>query len=278
MLSKTNTGVVKALDNNRNCIRSGTGGWRPGEGVFSHGYSMMDDLVGKKNYFKTLILNATGRLVSKDLADWIEAIYCCLSWPDPRIWCNHIGALAGSCRTSVVAGTTLGILANDSKAYGSRTLLDGIDFIQSALLKKNSGLSIDDIIQPIAKAHRGKPKITGYARPLAKGDERLVTMEKLTNNLGFKPEDHLLFAYEIEQYLLKHYDEGMNINGYISAFFCDQGINRQEAYQIFAAMVMSGVTACYIETYNKPVNTFLPLRCSDIDYTGPPKRPVPKNQ
>ncbi|MDF3013596.1 MAG: hypothetical protein K0Q78_1800, partial [Cellvibrio sp.] len=36
-----------------------------------------------------------------------------------------------------------------------------------------------------------------------------------------------------------------------------------------------GVTACYLDTYHRPPDTFLPLRCTDIDYQGAAARPVP---
>lgn len=274
-VSQSDAAVVNYLDQRRGKIISNTGGWFPGKGVFSHGYSILEELVGEKTYFQLLILNATGKLVEKRLADWVEAIYGCLSWPDPRIWCNQIGALAGTARTSVVAATTIGSLAADSRSYGPFTLLDGVRFIQDALAQSQCGESADTIVARVTAANRGKPYIVGYIRPIAKGDERLEAMEKYSRKLGFNEGPHLLLAYEIEKVLMREFDEGMNINGYMSAFLSDQGFSPQEVYQMFAAMVASGVTACYLDTYNRPPDTFLPLRCSDIDYQGVGARPVP---
>jgi len=266
---------IEYLNLRRGKIISSTGGWFPGKGVFTHGYSMLDELIGEKSYFQLLILNATGKLVEKPLADWVEAIYGCLSWPDPRIWCNQIGALAGTVRTSVVAATAIGSLAADSRSYGPFTLLDGVSFIQSAYQQHQNGMSAENIVDEITAANRGKPYIVGYIRPIAKGDERLEAMERVSKKLGFTEGKHLLLAYEIEKVLMKKFDEGMNINGYMSAFLSDQGFSPQEVYQMFAAMVASGVTACYLDTYKRPPNTFLPLRCDDIDYQGASRRPVP---
>ena len=271
----TNSSEIDALDKRRGKIISNTGGWFPGKGVFSHGYSLLEELVGEKSYFQLLILNATGRLVEKPLADWVEAIYGCLSWPDPRIWCNQIGALAGTVRTSVVAATTMGSLAADSRSYGPYTLLDGVSFIQHAFRQHQTGMSADAIVQEITDANRGKPYIVGYIRPIAKGDERLETMERVSKKLGFTEGEHLLLAYDIEKVLMKKFDEGMNINGYMSAFLSDQGFSPEEVYRMFAAMVASGVTACYLDTYRQPPNSFLPLRCEDIDYQGVSRRAVP---
>jgi citrate synthase len=274
MLSKSSPESVQALDDNRNIIRSNTGGWRVGEGVYSHGYSMLDELVGKKSYFQLMILNATGRLVERRLADWIEATFGCLSWPDPRIWCNQIGALAGEAKTTVVAGTTAGIMAADSKMYGMYTMLDGMDFIQLALKKHKNNQTPADIIDHNIKQNRGKLNITGFVRPIAKGDERIEAMQKVSAHLEFEDGPHLLLAYQIEREIKDRFDEGMNINGYMSAFLSDQGFSANEVYQISSNSVMSGVTACYLDTLKKPNDSFLPLRCDDIEYLGREKREI----
>lgn len=267
--------IIADLDQRRGKIISNTGGWFPGKGVFSHGYSMLEELVGEKTYFQILILNATGRLVEKQLADWVEALYGCLSWPDPRIWCNQIGALAGAARTSVMSATAMGSLAADSRIYGVLPLLESVTFIQQALANQKRGLTPAQIIDNAFAACTGKPYIMGYRRPIAKGDERLEVMEAVGRKLGFGVGEHMLLAYEIEKDLLQRIDEGMNINGYMSAFLADQGFTADECYQMFSMLVASGVTACYLDTYKRPPDTFLPLRCDDIDYQGAAKRSVP---
>lgn len=267
---------VESLDQFRGKIFSKTGGWFPGKGVFCHGYSMLEELVGKKTYFQILILNATGKLVDKTFADWVEAVYGCLSWPDPRIWCNQIGALAGSARASVLTATTMGVLATDSRAYGVFPLIEGASFIQKALNQQEEGLTAAEIVKSATSARGGKPFIVGYIRPIAKGDERLEVMEKVAENLGIEEGRHLSLAYEIEKELLEQYDEGMNINGYVSAVLSDRGFSPDEAYQIFATVVASGVTACYLDTFHRPSDEFLPLRCDDIDYQGKSERSLPE--
>ena len=223
----------------------------------------------------SVALNATGRLPERAVADWLDAIHICLSWPDPRIWCNQIGALGGAARTSVVAATTAGVLAADAKSYGSKTVIQGVRFIRAARLDFKRGLSVDEIIHNECAKHRGKPNIMGYARPLAKGDERVVAMERVQQALGLPSGEHLQLARQIEQSLLKDFDESMNICGYISAFLSDLDYTDEEIYPIFALVVNSGVTACYVDTHDKAPDAFLPLRCADIEYTGKMARPVP---
>lgn len=265
--------VIQDLDQRRGKIISNTGGWFPGKGVFSHGYSMLDELVGEKSYFQILILNATGKLVERPLADWVEAIYSCLSWPDPRIWCNQIGALAGAARTSVVTATAMGVLATDSRSYGVLPLIEGVAFIQAALQHYKQGQSVEEIVRNATRG--GKPFIVGYIRPIAKGDERLETMERVSAKLQIPLGAHLALAYDIEKVLMREFDEGMNINGYVSAVLSDHGFTAQEIYQLFSTLVASGVTACYLDTYHRAPDTFLPLRCEDIDYQGAAPRAVP---
>lgn len=236
---------------------------------------MMDDLVGKVSYMQVTILNATGRLPERPVADWFEAVHICMSWPDPRIWCNQIGALGGTTRTSVVAAITAGVLAADAKSYGSKPLLQGVNFIQTALLDHQRGIGAEEIVSNACAKHRGKPNITGYARPLAKGDERVIAMERVQKALGFPVGEHLQLALQIERILLRKFNESMNINGYVSAFLSDLGYTAEEIYRIFAIVVNSGITACYTDTRDKMPDTFLPLRCADIEYTGPLARAVP---
>lgn len=275
MSSSMNESSYQLWDERRGRIQSKKGGWVIGKGVFNHGYSMMDDLVGEVSYMQVVVLNATGRLPDRPVADWIEAIHICLSWPDSRIWCNQIGALGGAMRASVVASTAAGVLAADAKSYGSKTLIQGMHFIQAALLDFKRGLSIEEIIRNECAKHRGKPNIMGYARPLAKGDERIVAMDRVQQKLSLPSGEHLQLAKQIELSLLRDFNESMNIGGYVSAFLSDLGYTDEEIYRIFAVVVNSGVTACYVDTRDKAADTFLPLRCADIEYTGKPVRPVP---
>lgn len=271
MKSKSAREMLDWLESRRNKIVSRNGGWRPGDGVFVHGHRLLDDLLETKSYFQILILNATGRLVDRNLADWIESIYSCMSWPDPRIWCNQIGAMCADTQASVSAGT----LAGDSKAYGQGTLKKCMEFILQARLRQEQGESARDITEAEIRKNRGKPNITGFARPLAQGDERVAAMEKITASLGFSVGKHLQLAYDIESVLFQRFGESMNLAGYMSGFLADQAFTAQDVYAIYSASVMSGVTACYNEYADQAQNSFLPLRCDDIDYVGPDFRAVP---
>ena len=255
-------------DNYRGKIYSSKGGRITGEDVYSHGHAIMKELIGNISYMQMVILNVTGRLVEKRLADWFEAHFICLSWPDPRIWCNHIGALAGTSQTAVVAATLAGVLGADSRIYGgSQTSIPGMNFIKKALAEHKAGKSVEDIINE-CPIQNSRPHVMGYVRPVNGKDERIEPIEKITKKLGFETGEHLTLAYKISDFLYEHHGEGINIGGYAYAFTSDQGFSSHELYYIRNTIVASGVTACFIDTVAKPSETFLPLRCEDINYQG----------
>ncbi len=266
---------TEIYDLNRGRITSSKGGWKIGKGVVCHGFNMMEDLVGKKSYLQVVILNATGVLPSRALANWFEAVYICLSWPDSRIWCNQIGALGGSVRSSALASTVAGVLSADARSYGVKPIIAGIEFIQEALTYFKNGEGVESIIKRHCDSHGGKPNMMGYARPIAKGDERVPALDRVRIDQGFEIGEHLTLALAIDKYLKKHFDETININGYVSAFLSDQHFSSTDVYRIFSVVVASGVTACYIDARNKPAESFLTMRCDDIDYQGHASRKVP---
>jgi len=277
MSSNIKSNDTSIWDHNRGVIRSNIGGWIIGEAVYNHGYSMMDDFVGKLSYMQVIMLNATGRIPSRKFADWVEATHICMSWPDPRIWCNQIGALGGSNRTSVLAATTAGLLANDSRQYGTKPLIAGVNFIKLAMEQYESGSTVEDVIDNECAKHAGKPYLMGYARPIAKGDARIPAMERVQEELDIEVGVHQKLGYDISERLEQKFGENMNFNGYLSAVFSDHSYTAEEVYRLYTVLVFSGVTACYVDTIQKPAETFLSLRCDDIDYQGKLPRPLPED-
>lgn len=258
----------------RGRIRSSKGGWIIGEGVSSHGYDLLNDLVGHASFFQVLALNVTGRMPEPRLGQWLEATFICLSWPDPRIWCNTVGALGGQLRVSPVAAVTAGCLASDSALYGPGTVCSTVEFLEQARLSIGAGSSIEDFVENHCVV-RGRLLAPGFARPIASGDERVEVMQALSERLGYEIGPMLQLAYDIEDYLQSRYGERLNLGGYMCAFLLDLGYSAQEGYRLYSLSVNSGVHACYTEYRDQAPDQFLPLRCDDIEYTGVPERAVP---
>jgi citrate synthase len=261
----------------RGKIRTRKGGFVISQGVvYSHGYRLLDELMGKVSYFQLLILNATGRLPERPVADWLEATICCVSYPDARIWCNHIGSLGGTMQATPIAANCAGLLATDSRLYGPLSVVNSAKFIAEALSLKEAGKEVGDIVETLPRRRPdGTLMVPGFNRPVASGDERIPLLEKLTKELGFKIGVHLTLAYEIEGILSTKYNEYMNSGGYRAAFLCDQGYTPQEIYRIISIYMNVGITACYSEAADHPGESFFPLRCDDIDYRGKPPRELP---
>jgi len=256
----------------RGKIISHNGGWFVEKGAFSYGHNIMQELVGEISYMQLIVLNVTGKIPSKNFADWLEAFFMGLSWPDSRLWCNQIGALGASLRSNQMAAILAGALASDSRIYGVQPLVEAIAFIKKVEKASQSKL-IADIIENLPKS-KGKPLAMGYARPIAVGDERVSVMVKIAKKLNFEKGLHVKLCFRIEAYLEQHYQEKINIAGYASAFFVDQGYSAKEIYAISTTLVSSGVTACYLDYLKKPAETFLPLECNDVIYQGKEKRTI----
>lgn len=262
----------------RNKIISKRGGWQIGIGVHNCGYDQMKELAGKKDYFQVLVLNSTGKLPSAEFGKWLGALFVCMSWPDPRIWCNTMGALSGTLKGRITSSVASGILSSDSSMFGGMEVIKFCSsFIQTALKERKAGKSVEAIIvedlQRRAKIMR-KPVIPGFARPLATGDERVPRMVAYARELGFAVGPHEQLAMDIHDYLMSTQNESINIGGYCVGFMSDQGFNPTELKRLFATVVNNGVHACHVEEEDNPPLSFMPMACKDIDYRGPAKRKV----
>lgn len=263
-------------DERRGKIFSRAGGWKIGEAVYLYGENLLDEDIGRFSLMQIHVLNATGKLPTRTAANWMEWAFILLSWADSRIWCNQIGALGSQAKCSPPAAVAAGIQAASSNLYAGRTIVRGAGFIQTSRQRYDAGESVESIVESEILRQRGKKEITGYARPIAKGDERVALLQKFSAELGFEVGPHAEMTVLIENYMSEKYDELMNMNACIAGFMSDQGYTPEEQYRIAAYIVASGILACYVDHENQPYGSFLPLRCDDIEYTGTAIRPLPE--
>lgn len=263
-------------DNRRGKVFSGIGGWRVGKGVYSHGFDLTgEDVAGRRSFIELHMLNHTGRLPNRAVADWCEMIYVGLSWPDARIWCNQVAAFAGETAASVGTATAASILAADSRLYGGATIVGGCDWLNHVKEALASGRTIKQVVDAEVKRTRGRVHIKGFARPIANGDERVIQLQRYARDLGFAIGDYERIALDVEAYLKANYGECMNMNGYVGAFLSDQGYTGQEMFNMSCAAVFSGASACFVDAVKRPYGSLMPMRCDDIEYRGKPKRALP---
>ncbi len=253
-------------------IETDIGKWIGGKDVTIRSYSLFNDLFCNVSYMQLHVLNVTGKLISKELSTWLENNFMVMSYPDSRIWCNQIGALCGVMGTTPAAGIVAGTLAADSRVYGgSQTSKYAMTFLISALKSYSSGKTIPEIVNELP-LKQGKPAIIGFARPINRSDERIEPHRKMSKNLGFEDGDYMSLANKLDAYVSDNYGLGINIGGYTAAFMLDQGFSADELYNIKAICVNSGVAACFIDNLQHTENAYLPLKCTDIEYTGPSYR------
>jgi hypothetical protein len=264
----------KPWDAYRNRIRTCIGKWLGGEDVIVRGHRLLDDLLPRLSLMQLQVLNITGRIVDDVLAQWLEKSFFMVSYPDARIWCNQIAALAGANGASPVAAATAACLGADSRTYGSsQTQWLAMTTLRQLCLDHQRGVPINQLAARFPIKH-GLPAIMGFARPANKTDERLEPMRKLTAQLGFTPGPHQIFAGQLADWLKAEFGADMNIAGFMAAFLLDQGFTPEEIYQLRALAVANGAMACYGDRVGQPEFTFLPQRCGDVLYSGPEVRAI----
>ncbi len=262
-------------DTRRNRIRTRKGGWRIGRGISVYGHSLLGELVGKHGFFEVLYLEVTGRLPDPRLAKWIEASFLCLAFPDPRIWCNQIGALAGSSRIPPTVGISAGVIASESTLYGPGSTRPAHDFLVTAQSALEAGATLEAFITGCTRPG-GRVRAPGFSRPIAQGDDRVEALSSLARELGFEDRTYLRLAASIDALLCARGDAGINMLGYLAAFLLDHGdMQIEDGERIYALAVNAGVHACYAEANSEHAGGFLPLSCEDVEYRGHAPRAIP---
>jgi hypothetical protein len=264
-------------DRARGKIRSRAGGWRVGGGVSLYGHSLFDELMdGEHRWSQLVSLSVCGRMPSADEAALVEVIWMCGAFPDPRIWCNQVSALAATMRCTPVAGTLLGTLASEALRYGPLASYHASRALLTLRARIDAGAALLDLVEAMPRDARGVPQLPGFVRPIARGDARVAAMTRAMRVLGISPGAHLQLALQIDEHLGARYDERINAGGFFSAVLLDLGYSPDESQQLQSVMMLVGASACYRDSLTRPAESFLPLRCSDVHYTGPPPRPLPE--
>lgn len=260
-------------DEQRGVIRSRKGGWKIGQDVVLAGHSLFNELMGSASFCQVWLLSITGRLIERRLADLFEAFWMTMSFPDPRIWCNQVSALAGTVRCTPVAGVAAGTSTSDSLQYAGWAISLSAEFLRGAVQRSaEPGFSIADFLESLPRNAAGCPVMPGYSRPVALGDERVAVLHRLVTTSGIPHGEHLRLALALHEALLGGYGEQINAGGFMAAFLLDQDFTPAQIYAFFSVAVQAGAIACYVEAMERPAESFLPMRCEDVDYQGSPPR------
>jgi len=257
----------------RDRVTSRFGGWTIGGESTMHGYNIHQQLGVHATWMQTMLLSATGKLPSSSHADFIEKIFILTGYPDARLWCNRVAALAGDAKCTATSSYSAGISSAEATLYGRQA-----DYKAALLLSEAKRLydhggdeALSHFIENQLKVKRA---VYGFGRPLLKADERIAPLSKEAIKLGLTEGSHLAVAYKVE-HQLKKYKMIMNYGGYVMARLLDMNFSPTEIYRLLALAFFTGIVPCYIEAFEKEPGTFLPIACEDILYEGLEERDVP---
>jgi len=257
----------------RDCITSKSGEWIIGGDAIMHGYNVQQQLGAHATWMQTMLLSVTGRLLPVAQANFIEKIFILTGYPDARLWCNRVAALAGNARCTATSSYAAGISSAEATLYGRQADYKAARLLSEAKQIFHHG-GEEALSLFIKKQLQEQRAVYGFGRPLLKADERIVPLAREASRLGIHEGDHLTVAFKIEQQL-KKYKMIMNYGGYVMARFLDMQFSPKEIYRLSALAFYTGIIPCYIEAFENEPGTFLPIACEDILYEGPEERDVP---
>ncbi len=171
------------LANTEDNWQTDLGGSIPGERVVVRGKDLFTGLEDF-SWLKLLLLMITGREFEDNAVELLDKIWALtISYPDPRVWNNRIGALAGTVRSTGSLGVSAGAAVSEAKIYGGQANITAIDFIKERSIRIDSGEILEDIVTGELKTNRA---VYGYGRPIIKGDERIGPIKKIMKKMDMQ--------------------------------------------------------------------------------------------
>lgn len=251
-------------------IRSRMGTFYPGSHVIFRGQELHADL-GDMDWMELYVFGITGRRFTPPQLRLMHAIWTYTSYPDVRLWNNRVAALAGNARSTGAMGAAAALAVSEAGIYGGGVLARAIDFLVRSAQRVDAGEALDVCVREEFESHRS---IAGYGRPIINGDERIAPMMELAAQLGMDGGRYLKLAFEVERVLLAgRWRMKMNYAALVAALGADLGLSRQEFSLFMFPVFLAGMQPCYVEGVERAEGTLYPLRCRDIVYEGPPRRP-----
>ena len=242
----------------------------PGERVVFRGKDLFHDL-GALSWMQLYLYGITGRIFTENQAKLFEGIWVIsTSYPDPRLWNNRIGSLAGTARSTGNLGVSAAIAVSEASIYGRRPDIRAMNFLLRARRSLDAGKSLTEITENELAKFRN---VYGYGRPIINVDERIEPLLKMAKELGLADGPYVKLAFAVEETLLANrWRMHMNVASLIAAIMADQGLTERQFYLYMLPTFIGGIVPCFSEANERREGTFLPLRCEQIAYAGPEKR------
>ena len=250
--------------------RTRMGAFFTGERVVFRGKDFFTEL-GHLSWMQLFLYGITGRIFSEAQGKLCEGIWVlCTSYPDPRLWNNRIGSLAGTARSTGNLGISAAIAVSEASIYGRRPDIRAINFLLRARKQLDDGKILQDVVETELAQYR---TIYGYGRPIINTDERIKPLHELAQNLQLSNGPHVKLAFDIEQALQAgRWRMNMNVAALAAALAADQGFSEREYYLYLIPSFIAGITPCFIEANEHGEGGFLPTRTHHVIYKGIEKR------
>lgn len=266
------------------------GGWFPGKKVILRGKNIFTDLkyMPMMTY---LIFGITGKKISKEQNQMYEALVSLGgNFPEPRLWNNRIATLAGTARSTSALGASAGLAVSEATIYGHRPFYAVSLMLYEIKKRLDNGENLEKILQekldqekeairekkgnPAKGKNRVTATIPGFGRPVTDIDERLIPLYELLDELNLNNTPFLNLITDIQKTLKEKLkiNRSMNIAAFACAFSADQGHTPRQIYQIYSLAFGQGILLCNVDSELHPEGSFFPMRCSSINYLGPPPR------
>lgn len=244
----------------------------PGERTVFRGLDLHDTFK-EADWIDLYIFSITGRRFAAPELKVLQSVWVYTSYPDARLWCNRVVALAASSRGTGAQGLGAGLAASEAAIFGRQPEVGAADFLVRALASRNGGEELEQIVRSELARN---PRMMGYGRPVAAHfvDERIPITLAMMEREGVPMGEHLRLAFEIETVLEKVVGRRlpMTYSSVVVAIPLDMGMSPLEAYLYMQPSFIAGMVPCYLEALERPAGATFALRCSRINYDGPPAR------
>jgi citrate synthase len=245
----------------------------PGK-VIIHGYDH-EELIGGRPYAAGVYLTLRGELPSAGEERMMDAMLASL-YDHGFVAASVLAArYCASGNPQLIPATAAGLLTAGSNTINPQ---HGCDFILAAWdLMKREKLSMQQTAAlVVAEKRAAKQRIPGFGHPTHKSEDfRATKLWKIAEECGFVGERTRLYqAINAEFRRATGREICINVDGALACIGMEMGFKPVHIAAIAALAVLPGIMAPVIEEIEEGVPLRV-IRDEDMDYLGPPARPLP---
>jgi citrate synthase len=245
----------------------------PGK-VIIHGYDH-EELIGGRPYAAGVYLTLRGELPSAGEERMMDAMLAIL-YDHGFVAASVLAArYCASGNPQLIPATAAGLLTAGSNTINPQ---HGCDFILAAWdLMKREKLSMQQTAAlVVAEKRAAKQRIPGFGHPTHKSEDfRATKLWKIAEECGFVGERTRLYqAINAEFRRATGREICINVDGALACIGMEMGFKPVHIAAIAALAVLPGIMAHVIEEIEEGVPLRV-IRDEDMDYLGPPARPLP---